>query len=166
MPIKAEAVMLSQQDARAEGGLRHVRVSRRDILILRRFAGVDMRILAPVAAYRGVALSIETAQDGGLAFRVSLAHPDPDFNVVLAETTDCDAIAADWSYWAEYLALPRLAEEDGEMREVGARRSAFARRRNPAVAKRRPRFLARRKCGEPARAGVVFSGEREIICYE
>ena len=165
MPIKAEAVMLSQHDARAEGGTRHVRVSRSEILILRRFAGVDMRILAPVAAYRGVALSVETARDGGLAFRVSLAHADPDLDVVLAETKDSDAVAADWSYWADYLALPRIAESDGEMREVGEGRTTFARRRN-AVAKRRPRFLARRKCGEPARAGVVFSDEREIICYE
>ncbi|HYA79503.1 MAG TPA: DUF6101 family protein [Methylocystis sp.] len=165
MPIKAEAVMLSQHDARAEGGTRHVRVSRSEILILRRFAGVDMRILAPVAAYRGVALSVETARDGGLAFRVSLAHADPDLDVVLAETKDSDTVAADWSYWADYLALPRIAESDGEMREVGAARATFARRRNP-VAKRRPRFLARRKCGEPARAGVVFSDEREIICYE
>jgi len=166
MPIKAEDVMLSQRDPRAEGGIRYVRVSRREILILRRFAGVDMRIRAPVAAYRGVALSIETAQDGGLAFRVSLAHADPEFDVVLAETKDCDAIAADWSYWADYLALPRLAWEDGETREVVARRSAFARRRGAVAARRRPRFLARRKCGDPARAGVVFSGEREIICYE
>lgn len=166
MPIKAEAVMLSQHDARAEGGTRHVRVSRSEILILRRFAGVDMRILTPVAAYRGVALSIETAHDGGLEYRVSLAHADPDFDVVLTETKDSDAIAADWSYWADYLALPRIAETDGEMREVSAGRATFARSGNAAVAKRRPRFLARRKCGEPARAGVVFSGEREIICYE
>jgi len=161
-------MMLAQRDSRAEGGVRHVRVTRSDILIVRRFAGISMRILAPIASYRGVALAVEPGKDGGVAFRLSLAHADPDFDVVLAETRDGQAVAADWRDWAAYLDLPRLSQEDGETRAIEEERSddAAARRRPGGVAKRRPRFLARRQRGEPARAGVVFEGEREIVCYE
>jgi hypothetical protein len=168
MSANAEALMLAQHDARADGGVRHVRVRRRDILIMRRVAGVSMRILAPVAAYRGVALAVESAEDGGVAYRLSLAHSDPDFDVVLALTPDSRAVAADWAFWADYLSLPRLAQDKGAVRTLGenARNVTFSRTRNGVVGKRRPRFLSRRKVGEPARAGVVFANEREIVCYE
>lgn len=165
--MKAEALVLAQRDARADGGVRHVRVRRSDILIMRRFAGVNMRILAPVAAYRGVALAVESAHDGGVAYRLSLAHADPDFDVVLAETPDSRAAVADWRSWAEYLNLPRLAH-DNVVRAVSksAQKATFSRVHNAVVGKRRPRFLSRRKRGEPARARVVFANEREIVCYE
>lgn len=166
--MNAEALVLAQRDARADGGVRHVRVRRSDILITRRFAGVKMRILAPVAAYRGVALTVENAENGGVAYRLSLAHADPDFDVVLAETADSRAVAADWRFWAEYLNLPRLAHDGGVVRPGSerARKASFSRIRGAVVAKRRPRFLCRRKGGDPARTRVVFANEREIVCYE
>ena len=46
------------------------------------------------------------------------------------------------------------------------RKAPFKRPRNASVAKRRPRFLTRRKTGVPSRKNTVFAGEREIICYE
>jgi hypothetical protein len=162
----AHALMLAQPDPRADGGVRHVRVTRSEVLILRRFAGVNMRILAPVAAYRGVALVVESAEDGGVAYRLSLAHADPDFDVVLAETPDSRAVAEDWSFWAEYLDLPRLAEEGGAGVVSGSPNVTFSRVSNSVVAKRRPRFLARRKRGDAARTRVVFANEREIVAYE
>ncbi|HMK90082.1 MAG TPA: DUF6101 family protein [Methylocystis sp.] len=160
-----ETLVLAQRDARAEGGVRQVRVSPRGVVILRRFLGISMRILAPVETYRGVALAVDTAPNGGLSYRLSLAHQDADLEVVLVETADSRAVAADWTYWADYLNLPRLADENfsGDGRRGVA---VFERRRNATIAKRRPRSCARRKPGEPARAATVFAGEREIICYE
>lgn len=157
-----------QRDQRADEGKRQVRVTRSDILIARRFAGIAMMVAVPVRTYRGVALAVEAADGGGAAYRLSLAHHDPDLDVVLTETKDSAAIAADWKYWAAYLDLPRIAEEDGDMQPVGAAKSAgaIARRRNSSVVKRRPRFLARRKHGDLVRCEAVFTGEREIICYE
>ncbi len=157
------ALMQAQSDARADGGVRQVRVTRSNILILRRLAGVSMRILAPVANYRGVSLAVEPAHKGGAAYRLLLAHrQDPDFDVVLAETLDAQAAAADWGYWADYLDLPRLADAQGEDKRPGR---CERRRGGGLLAKRRPRFLNRRKCGEAGRVATVFA-EREIICYE
>jgi hypothetical protein len=161
---------MSQRDQRADGGRRQVRVTRSDILIQRRFAGIAMLISVPVAAYRGVALAVEQAEGahGGAAYRLSLAHADPDLDVVLFETQDSGAAAADWKYWSFYLDLPRLAAAEGEAHEVPgpAEKQIFWRRRLVNVAKRRPRFLTRRKRGQPERTSEVFAGEREIVCYE
>jgi len=87
---------------------------------------------------------------------------------VLCETLDSGAAAADWKYWAFYLDLPRLAAENGEAWPIpGAKeKGVYQRRRNASVVKRRPRFLARRRGGDPARADTSFAGEREIVCYE
>lgn len=161
---------LSQRDQRADGGRRQVRVTRSDILIQRRFAGIAMLICVPVSAYRGVALAVEPSQSahGGAAYRLSLAHVDPDLDVVLCETQDSGAAAADWKYWSFYLDLPRLAAKGGEAHEIPgpADRQVYWRSRLANVAKRRPRFLTRRKKGRPERTNEVFAGEREIICYE
>lgn len=160
----------AQRDRRADGGQRHVRVGRRDILIARRLAGISMLISVPVRAYRGVALDIRPTGDGGASYRLSLAHSDPDLDVVLTETRDGGAVSADWKYWASYLDLPRLAGKDGEFTldprigEVAAP-GAIARRHNVAVAQRRPRFAARRKAGVGARMETIHEA-REIICYE
>jgi Family of unknown function (DUF6101) len=161
-------VLSVQGDTRADGGRRQVRVTRHDILIARRLCGIAMMISVPVSTYRGVALAVEpSAEAGAAAYRLSLAHADPDLDILLSETEDSGAAAADWKYWSFFLDLPRLAAENGEIWPIpgATEKRGFARRRN-AVAKRRPRFLARRKSGDPRRAEEVFSGEREIICYE
>jgi hypothetical protein len=157
-----------QRDARADEGKRLVRLTRGYIRISRRLAGISMTIVVPVATYRGVALGVETTRAGGAAYRLSLTHGDPDLDVVLAETSDADDAAADWKFWASVLALPRLYKANGEMEPVdrAQRTSPFKRPRNASVSKRRPRFLTRRKTGVPSRKNTVFSGEREIICYE
>lgn len=158
-----------QQDPRADGGRRMVRVTRNGVLIERRLKGVSMTIGVPFAAYRGVALSVEPEPaSGAAAYRLRLSHADPDLEVLLCETKDSSAAAADWKYWSFSLDLPRLASENGEVAPVSGatgQRIFLRRRANATVAKRRPRFLARRKSGEPARAAEVFHGEREIICY-
>jgi hypothetical protein len=159
-----------QRDNRADEGRRHVRLTRENVLISRRFGGIAMMIAVPVPAYRGVALDVQALSGGGASYRLALAHDDPDLDVVLAETLDGGAVAADWRYWANYFDLPRLSAENGEMRALDAPRppgGTTARRRGAvSVRMRRPRFLARRQGGDAARLAAVFSGEREIICYE
>jgi hypothetical protein len=161
-----------QGDRRADGGQRQVRVGRRDVLITRRLDGMSMLIRVPVDAYRGVALDVEARGDGGASYRLSLAHPDPDLDVVLTETADGGAVSADWKYWASYLGLPRLSAKDGELETLDPRlgavasRGALARRRNASVAQRRPCFAARRKTGETSRMETVHEDEREIVSYE
>lgn len=166
---KVEEAFLVQRDRRADGGARRVRVTRSDILIARRFGGVDMMIAVPVPAYHGVALDVREGRDGAPCYRLSLAHRDADLDIVLAETQDGGEAAAEWKYWAAFLGLPRLALEDGEFAPIDAATPAQAsvqRRRDVNVLKRRPRFLSRRKAGDAARTEAVFADEREIICYE
>ncbi|MGD9543425.1 MAG: DUF6101 family protein [Methylocystis sp.] len=159
-----------QRDRRADGGARRIRMTREDVLIARRMSGVAMVISVPVSAYCGVALDVQPADDGSPRYVLSLAHSDPDLDILLGETQDGGAVASDWRHWATWLGLPRVTEEDGELRaleggeEINA---APARRRADAnVRKRRPRFLIRRKAGEPSRTKMVYAEEREIVCYE
>jgi hypothetical protein len=160
-----------ERDPRADGGKRQVRVTRNGVMIARRLGGISMMIAVPVAAYRGVALAVQAATNGAAAYKLSLAHPDPDLDVVLAETCDSSAAAADWRYWSSYLDLPRLAGGAAERDDLGgaqglAGRAPLRRRRNASVLKRRPRFLGRRRLGDAARLDAVFRDEREIVCYE
>ncbi len=160
-----------QRDRRADGGARRVRMTREGVLIARRLSGVAMVISVPVNAYRGVALDVQPAEDGSPRYVLSLTHRDPDLDILLGETQDGGSVAADWRYWAAWLGLPRLAEEDGELRALDRPAdeavAAMARRRSDAnVRKRRPRFLARRKAGDPSRTRMVHAEEREIISYE
>lgn len=168
---KIEDKVYLQRDRRADGGARRVRMTREDVLIARRLSGVAMVISVPVSAYCGVALDVQPGEDGSPRYVLSLAHSDPDLDVLLGETQDCGSIAAEWRYWAAWLGLPRLAEEDGALRALdGAVEDAVAgsarRRCDANVRKRRPRFLSRRKAGDPSRAKLVHAQEREIISYE
>lgn len=167
--MKSDEAFFVQRDWRADGGARRVRVTRRDILIARRFNGVDMKIAVPVPAYRGVLLDVAAGEAGAPCYRLLLAHRDRDLDVVLGETGDSTAAAADWKYWAAWLDLPRLAAENGDFAEVDAPvcgAAAPGRRGGSSVRRRRPRFLALRRSGDARRLAEVFAGEREIICYE
>lgn len=164
---KSEEALFVQRDWRADGGSRRVRVTRRDILIARRFGGVKMRITVPVPAYRGVLLEVAAGAAGAPRYRLLLAHRDRDLDVVLGETQDSAAAAADWKYWAAWLDLPRLAAESEDAAKAGAREIAPPPRRGASsVRRRRPRFLALRKGGDARRMAEIFAGEREIACYE
>lgn len=169
MTRPVEGDFLVQRDWRADGGARRVRVTRSDILIARRFGGIDMRIQIPVPAYRGVFLDIVDGDDGAPLYRLLLAHVDRDLDVLLEETRDRAAAEAGSGEWAAWLDLPLLAAtmEDAACANAcdtaGAPR---ARRGGSALRRRRPRFLMRRLTGEAARLEAIFSGEREIVCYE
>lgn len=158
-----------QRDRRADGGARRIRVTREDVLIARRLSGVAMVISVPVSAYCGVALDVQPADDGSPRYVLSLAHSDPDLDILLGETRDGGAVASDWRHWATWLGLPRVTEEDGELRALeGAEEIAASVRRRCEVnvRKRRPRFLGRRNAGDSRRMKIVHAQEREIISYE
>lgn len=168
---KIEGDVYVQRDRRADGGARRIRMTREDVLIARRLSGVAMVISVPVSAYCGVALEVQPADDGSPRYVLSLAHNDPDLDVLLGETQDCGSVAADWRYWSAWLSLPRLREEEGELRLLDSPTedavAVAARRRGDAnVRKRRPRFLLRRKGGDPRQTKMVHAQEREIISYE
>jgi hypothetical protein len=162
----------AQSDQRADDGRRQVSVSRKGVSIARRLRGVSMLIRLPVSCYRGVALDVESICSGGVAYRLALAHNDPDLDVLLSETQDPAAAAAEWKYWSSFLELPRLAAKDGEFAPLETMmggvlvKDSIERRGASAVARRRPRFLLRRKNGDPARSSISYAGEREIISYE
>jgi hypothetical protein len=164
---RAGEELLVQRDWRADGGARRVRVTRSDILIARRFGGVDMRIRVPVPAYRGVFLDVAEGADGAPCYRLLLAHADRDLDVLLEETPDAAVAAADACDWADWLGLPLLAAAQEEAAErADAKKRPVARRGGSTVARRRPRFLTRRRAGETARMAAVFAGEREIVSYD
>jgi hypothetical protein len=167
---RIEERVFVQRDRRADGGARRIRVTREDVLISRRFSGVSMVISVPVTAYCGVALEVQPADDGSPRYVLSLAHRDPDLDILLGDTQDCGAAASDWRHWAAWLGLPRVTEEEGALRSLEAvaeEIAASARRRcETSLGKRRPRFLMRRKAGDSHRTKVVHGDEREIISYE
>jgi len=166
MTRRVEEGFLVQRDWRADGGDRRVRVTRSDILIARRFGGIDMRIQIPVPAYRGVFLDVLESADGLPAYRLLLAHADRDLDVLLEETGDCAAAAAGWRDWAAWLGLPLLSATAPDVVGVSPLVDAIPRRGGSALRRRRPRFLMRRRSGDTARMAAVFAGEREIVSYE
>lgn len=166
---RAEDDLIIQRDWRADGGARRVRVTRSDILIARRFGGINMRIQIPVPAYRGVFLDVVEGADGAPCYRLLLAHMDRDLDVLLEETGEwvaAEARARDWSAWLD---LPLLASTEQNIVCAGASSvvdGPIQRRGGSALRRRRPRFPMRRRTGETARMAAVFAGEREIVCYE
>jgi hypothetical protein len=157
-------------DLRSDGGSRRIDILDHDVQIERSVAGVKMRLAIPFTLFEGVALDILPSDaEGGLRFLVRLLHEDKDLEVLLYEAEDDRDITAAWQFWAGRLGLPLLMS-DGE----GGYREPFPRlgpmivgrprpRRVPAhLAKRRPRFLVRRRTGRLADAAMVHSG-REII---
>jgi len=173
-PGAAARCRLEGDDPRADGRRRVVLLGRDQIVIARSVAGVFMQIALKPAAFRGVALRLSPADDGGFRYEIRLAHSDPDLCVTLVELSDDSEIQAEWRLWARFLGLPTLVErEEGveapESARLGAVRvhGARPRRRGKTMLSRRARFLVRRKVGRPdlcvARDGAaheMFSGSK------
>jgi len=156
---KSSAGLLAAPDPRADGASRRVAIDRERVSIRRRYHGIDMRVAVPVAAYQGVTLARASAADA-TGFEVRLSHRDPDLCVILCLGGDQAEIVTKWRSWAEFLALPALVGPG-----VRAERHCNRRRGSP-LAKRRPRFLTRRKAGRFGDRTVVYRNEREIIACE
>lgn len=147
LPARFEA-----RDMRADGGIRHIEISRERVTLRRAVRGMRMAINISVSDFLGVSLS---TIDGAPTF--VLKHRDPSLSIPL--TVETDDVDTAWQAWSETFALPRL--QDGCDPANG--RPSLRRRRRNAVKARRPSILMRRKPGcDIARMGV-FRGEREII---
>jgi Family of unknown function (DUF6101) len=166
---------LTLPDPRADDRHRKVELTGQRIILRRTVAGVAMHVQLPASAYRGIALCLTEPAGGEAHFELRLVHPDPEMCVRLARREDEKAILADWRSWLRFLALPPLLERelgcyiaaDGLSRQgpLGSG-NCRPRRRNATIANRRGRFGRRRKPGRLDRMAELFSGEREIICYE
>jgi hypothetical protein len=167
-----EPVTFELADRRSDGGVRRVDILEHEVLIERSIAGVKMRIALPFTLYEGVALDVGRTAAGGDRLTVRLVHDDPEFDVPLFEASDDRDITAVWQAWARRLGLPlMIADCEGGYVEPFPRLGSLAvsrprpRRMPVHVAKRRPRFLTRRRTGRPAAKPVVHEG-REIIARD
>jgi len=161
-----------ESDPRADGGTRRIDILDYDLMIERVVAGVKMRLCLPFTLFEGVAVQVKSRAGGAFDVAVRLAHEDPELSVLLYQASDDRDVTAVWQFWANRLGLPLLIG-DGEggyaepFPRLGALRVGRPRpRRAPAhFAKRRPRFLVRRRVGRPSSSPVVYR-EREIIARD
>lgn len=143
----------------------------RERAVVRRAQSGDP-VSVPIADYRGVAVRMEsTGDDGEVRAYVELLHADATLTLSLAATDDPYEIAGDWQAWARALNLPLLVVgQDGSIGTTLAGMGGIVaarplpRRRHAFFAKRRPRFLARRKPGHAA--AIVRIAGREIIARD
>jgi uncharacterized protein DUF6101 len=168
-PGAFEPRSLIAADPRADGRRREVTLARGRVEIQRSIAGVRMNISLAASAYRGVVLRLRDMADQRFAYEVELRHNDPDLCVTLLEAEDDDEVQAEWRLWARYLGLPTLVErEEGRAEPDAARLGEITigdrkpRRRGGAMARRRARFLTRRKVGRGS-PGPSLAGSREIF---
>jgi len=117
-------------------------------------AQLPVTFALPPSAFRGVAARAIEDEDGQVTITLELLHADPKLSVPLLVAGDLDDVAADWRAWAEAYRLPMLlVESDGVARTLEEslgnvkKRAAQERRQGSTVARRRPRFLARRRKG-------------------
>jgi Family of unknown function (DUF6101) len=152
--ITQQRLRIEAADPRSDNRRRVVDLDRTGVVIRRVFAGVSMAIRIDPNAYRGVALRVAGLEEGRFHYEVELLHRDPDLSVPLAEGEDAAAAEAQWREWVGFLGLPalvgRTASADVQVNIEGVdldRRVPASRLRGSATARRRPRFLTRRKVG-------------------
>jgi hypothetical protein len=130
-------------------------------------AGATITQAMPLAEFLGVAVSMDPVGDNGdVRGSVALLHRDAELSLPVVVSSDPEILSADWQAWARVLGLRLLIiGQDGSIGEPLARGIAMApqkpRRRHSYFAKRRPRFLTRRKTGRTPE-GERLTG-REII---
>jgi hypothetical protein len=167
-PGAGEPRQIVASDPRADGRRREVLLARERVQIARSVAGVRMEISLAASAYRGVVLRLRGIEGERFRYEIELAHRDPDLSVTLLEAVDDSEIQAEWRLWARFLSLPALVErEEGraepESERLGVLTIAERKpRRRGFMARRRPRFLTRRKTGRGA-LGPSLAGSREIF---
>jgi hypothetical protein len=167
LPARFEAV-----DNGADGRVRFVDLHSRRVVVRRSVRGMPMAISLPVAAFRGVSIRLHgRANDTPTAIVIVLEHRDPALSLPLCAASEDHEIVADWQSWGRVLGLPLLVgERDGTLREPFARVGAvrveaptWRRRRRSAIARRRPRFLLRRRGVKWPETLASHQGEHEII---
>ena len=147
-------VSFDAHDTRADGGVRQIELHRERVVLRRAIHGMRMAVNIRVRDFLGVAL--RGIDDGQM---LVLAHRDPSLTIPLCVSSDREEIAAAWRMWSDIFALPQLPEHKPS-------RLAPRRRRHNAIRARRPKFLVRRRCGDPLNPANIYEGEREIIARD
>ena len=103
-----------------------------------------------------VAVATSITEDGVLSSAIELVHSDPDLNYRVFEEEGNHTVVAEWQNWGKKLRLPLFIRAgDGTYLPYSQQVSGITaappapRRRLAADAARRPRFLNRRKPGQP-----------------
>jgi hypothetical protein len=143
-------VSFDAHDIRADGGVRQIELHRERVVLRRALHGMRMAVNVRVRDFLGIALRVDDDVQ-----MLALVHRDPSLTIPLCVTSDHDEITTAWHLWSDVLELPLLTEKSAE--------PAPRRRRHNAIRTRRPKFLMRRRSGDPLNPADVYRGEREII---
>jgi hypothetical protein len=160
-------IRFAARDPRADGGIRHIELSRDHVVLRRSLRGIPMALNIRVHDFHGIGLRLLPDEDGsGLMAMLVLEHRDPSLAVPLLFVPEDHDIATDWRMWSEALQLPCLMPEspaptDAHVRITGE--PGPRRRRRNAVKARRPSILMRRRPGAPVAGMAIYRDEREII---
>jgi hypothetical protein len=158
-------------DAVADERVRQVELHPERVILHRAVQGMRIALNVPLQAFLGVSIKLNPEQGetpAGVA--VCLEHRDPALSIELYAAQDCDDVVAEWRLWSRVLGLPPLvAGSDGKFSEpfprlgaVRCKTPAQRRRRRSPLARRRPRFLTRRRAGVMRGVPLVHR-ESEII---
>lgn len=158
-------VRFAAPDATADGQSRQIEIDRDGVLLSRRLHGMAIRVRLAVQDFVGVAMRMNEAG----ALTLTLEHRDASLSIPLPSASD-DDLLADWRLWGCVLALPLLVSDFAgnlvpafaSLGQVRLGAPGPRRRRRNALARRRPRFLQRRRVGKLPVAPVRYR-EREII---
>jgi len=165
-------VRFTANDAVADERVRHVELHSERVILRRAVQGMRIALNVPVKAFRGVSIRlVPEAEDRDASVAVYLEHIDPALSIELFSAPNADDVVAEWQLWSRVLGVPCLVTgNDGVLKEpfphignVRCKTPTQRRRRRSPVARRRPRFLARRKAGIQRVVALVHANEREII---
>ena len=165
-------VRFTANDAAADERVRHVELHRERVILRRAVQGMRIALNVPVKAFRGVSIRlIPELGDQAAGVAVFLEHIDPALSIELYSAPNSDDVVAEWQLWSRVLALPQLvAGSDGafsqpfpQLGAVRCKPPAQRRRRRSPLARRRPKFLVRRRAGVTRAIALVHRDEREII---
>jgi uncharacterized protein DUF6101 len=151
LPVRFDA-----RDARADGGVRQVEISRDRVVLRRAVRGMRMAINVRVNDFLGIA--VRETDDGQM---LVLVHRDPSISIPLLVSIDGEEIEQASRAWSEIFALPHLNEDAGQRREPAPRR-----RRHNVIKTRRPKILMRRRNGGAMSDMPVHRDEREIVARD
>jgi hypothetical protein len=165
-------VRFTATDAVADQQVRHVELHPERVILRRAVQGMRIALSMPVQAFLGVSIRLVPGTDeASTGVAVFLEHRDPALSIELYAAENADDVVAEWQLWARALNVPALvAGSDGKFSEpfprfggVLCKVPAQRRRRRSPLAKRRPRFLTRRRAGAQRAMPLVHRDEREII---
>ncbi len=148
LPVRFDA-----RDPRADGGVRHIEISRDNVVLRRAVRGMRMAINVRVDDFLGI--TVREIDEGRM---VVLVHRDPSLSIPLLISADSDDIENALRSWGELFLLPYIDEDEGRPSEPAQRR-----RRHNVIKTRRPRIQMRRRNGKAIEDMNVHRAEPEII---